>query len=85
MEILNLVLVLQYIFEGVGQLISTILIGAAEHIQRINENGVKKMCRNIFALQKTLSDITAQPEQAMDHARQYYELFSNSPEVSHCI
>jgi exocyst complex component 4 len=67
----------------VGQLISTILVGCAEHILRINENGVKKMCRNIFAIQKTLSDITHQPEQAMDHARQYYELFTNSPEVTY--
>lgn len=73
---------LQYVFEGIGQLISTILIGCAEHIQRINDNGVKKMCRNVFAIQKTLSDITNHPEQSMDHARQFYELFTLSPEVT---
>jgi len=69
----------------VGQLISTILIGCADHIQRINDNGVKKMCRNVFAIQKTLCDITNQPEQAMDHARQFFELFTHSPEVSDCL
>lgn len=71
----------QYIFQGLGQLISTILIGGAEHIQRINDNGVKKMCRNIYAIQRTLCEITNQPEHAMDHARQYYELFTLTPEV----
>lgn len=40
------------------------------------------MCRNVFAIQKTLSDITNHPEQDMDHARQFYDLFTLSPEVS---
>jgi len=69
------------VFEGVGHLIATILVGAAEQIQRINDNGVKKMCRNIYALQQTLSNITKQPEHALDKARQYYELFFHTPEV----
>ena len=71
----------QYIFEGVGQLISTILINGAQDIRRINDNGVKKLCRDIFSIQQTLCNITNQPEHALDHARQYYELFTHPAEV----
>ena len=52
-------------------------IGAAEHIRKINSNGVKKMCRNIFAVQHTLtSNITGSRETSLDHAKQYYEMFN---------
>ena len=76
--------VLQYIFEGLGQLISTVLIRGGQDVRRINENGVKKMCRNIFSIQQTLCNITNQPEHALDHARQYYELFLHPIEVCTC-
>jgi exocyst complex component 4 len=67
----------RYVFEGVSHLIAAIFIGAAEHIRKINSNGVKKMCRNIFAVQHTLtSSITGSRETALDHAKQYYELFN---------
>jgi exocyst complex component 4 len=46
---------IQYIFEGVSSLVSAILISSAATIKRINSNGVKKMCRNIFAVQHTLT------------------------------
>ncbi|KAH0821593.1 hypothetical protein GEV33_001198 [Tenebrio molitor] len=38
------------------------------------------MCRNIFALQQTLTNITMTRELALDHARHYFELFFLSPE-----
>ena len=46
---------IQYVFEGVSSLVSAILISSAATIKRINSNGVKKMCRNIFAVQHTLT------------------------------
>ena len=46
---------IRYIFEGVSHLVAAIFIGAALDIRKINENGVKKMCRNIFAVQHTLT------------------------------
>ena len=33
----------RYIFEGLGHLVSTILINTAQYLKRINENGIKKM------------------------------------------
>ncbi|XP_054164073.1 exocyst complex component 4-like [Oppia nitens] len=66
---------LRYIFEGVGHLVATILINTTNNIKRVNSNGVKKMCRNIFAIQQSLTTITMSREVALDYARQYFELF----------
>ncbi|XP_022257470.1 exocyst complex component 4-like [Limulus polyphemus] len=71
---------LKYIFEGLGHLVSAVLINSASTIKRINENGVKRMCRNIFAIQQNLTTITMSREVALDHARQYFELFYHTPE-----
>lgn len=72
---------IRYIFEGVSHLVAAIFIGASLHIRKINENGVKKMCRNIFAVQHTLtSSITGSRETALDSAKQYYELCNSRPQ-----
>lgn len=73
---------LQYIFEGLGPLIANILMTSVIHIRRINENGIKKMCRNIFSIQQQLTNITMTRELALDQARQYYEMLYHTPEVS---
>ncbi|PNF38735.1 Exocyst complex component 4 [Cryptotermes secundus] len=71
---------LKYIVEGLGHLIAKILISSAQYIDRIDERGIQKMCRNIFALQQTLTNITMAREIALDHARHYFELFYLAPE-----
>ncbi|XP_061109058.1 exocyst complex component 4 [Conger conger] len=68
----------QYIFEGLGHLISCILINGAQYFKRISESGIKKMCRNIFVLQQNLTNITMSREADLDFARQYYEMLYNS-------
>ncbi|KAJ3640807.1 hypothetical protein Zmor_027347 [Zophobas morio] len=70
----------KYIFEGLGHLIAKILISSAQYLQTIDEAGIQRMCRNIFALQQTLTNITMTRELALDHARHYFELFFSSPE-----
>ena len=71
---------IQYVFEGVSHLVSAILISSAATIKKINSNGVKKMCRNIFAIQHTLTaSITGRRELALDQAKTFYELFNMSP------
>ena len=68
---------IQYVFEGVSHLVSAILISSAATIKKINSNGVKKMCRNIFAIQHTLTaSITGRRELALDQAKTFYELFN---------
>ncbi|XP_043943253.1 exocyst complex component 4 [Protopterus annectens] len=68
----------QYIFEGLGHLISCILINGAQYFKRINDAGIKKMCRNIFVLQQNLTNITMSREADLDFARQYYEMLYNT-------
>ncbi|XP_022086586.1 exocyst complex component 4-like isoform X2 [Acanthaster planci] len=68
----------KYVFEGLGHLVSFILINSAQYIKRINENGIKKMCRNIFVLQQNLTNITMSRETDLDQARNYYELMYKS-------
>ncbi|KAK7083034.1 Exocyst complex component 4 [Halocaridina rubra] len=70
----------KYIFEGLGPLIANILMTSVIHIRRINENGIKKMCRNIFSIQQQLTNITMTRELALDQARQYYEMLYHTPE-----
>ncbi|XP_020616712.1 exocyst complex component 4-like [Orbicella faveolata] len=70
----------RYLFEGVGFLVSSILISNISEIKRINQNGIKKMCRNIFAIQQNLTNITMSREGDLDRARQYYELLYSNPE-----
>ena len=67
-----------YMFEGVSHLVSTILINNVASLKKINENGVKRMCKNIFSIQQQLTGITLNREVALDYCRQYYELFSNN-------
>ncbi|MEQ2203477.1 Exocyst complex component 4, partial [Xenoophorus captivus] len=61
----------QYIFEGLGHLISCILINGAQYFKRISESGIKKMCRNIFVLQQNLTNITMSREADLDFARSF--------------
>lgn len=70
----------KYIFEGLGHLIAKILISSSQYMQSIDEGGIQRMCRNVFALQQTLTNITMTREVALDHARHYFELFFLTPE-----
>lgn len=64
---------------------SKILMSVAQYIDRIDEGGIQKMCRNIFTLQQTLTNITMTREIALDHARHYYELFYLTSEVKYSL
>ncbi|XP_062522769.1 exocyst complex component 4-like [Corticium candelabrum] len=70
----------KYLFEGIGYLIASILISSTAYLQKINANGIKRMCRNIFVLQQNLTNITMSREVDLDRARQYFELLFLSGE-----
>lgn len=61
-------------------MIAKILITSAQYVDKIDEGGIRRMCRNVFTLQQTLSNITMARELALDYARQYFELFYETPE-----
>ncbi|XP_062567053.1 exocyst complex component 4-like isoform X3 [Saccostrea cucullata] len=70
----------KYIFESLGFLVASILMNSIQYMKKINENGIKKMCRNLFAIQQNLTNITMSREPDLDHARQYYELLYINPD-----
>ncbi|XP_049750613.1 exocyst complex component 4 isoform X2 [Elephas maximus indicus] len=74
----------QYIFEGLGHLISCILINSAQYFRRISESGIKKMCRNIFVLQQNLTNITMSREADLDFARLLPTNYSTGSQMPEC-
>ena len=43
-----------YVFEGLSGLAAALIIDAVPNVRKINSNGVKKMCRNVFSVQHSL-------------------------------
>ncbi|XP_046850236.1 exocyst complex component 4-like [Xenia sp. Carnegie-2017] len=69
----------KYMFEGLGHMMSMLIISAAPYIKKMNANGTKKMSRNIFAIQQNLLNITQSREPDLDKARLYYDLLYKIP------
>lgn len=69
----------KFVFEGVGQLMQSLLISNARHICAMNQNGVKKMFRNILALQQNIKIISEGLQVDFDRAKRYYALLTKSP------
>ena len=74
----------RFVFEGIGQLMESLLISNAKNIRAMNQNGVKKMFRNILALQQNIKIIAEGLQIEFDRAKRYYALFTKSPSVGIC-
>ncbi|KAH9486575.1 putative exocyst complex component sec8 [Psilocybe cubensis] len=71
----------RYVFAGLGQLMEHILIKGARQLRRPNAFGIKKMKRNILALQQSIKALTDDPEDArFEHVQQYFNLFFITPQ-----
>jgi len=69
-----------FAFEGIGQLLEHLLISEAKRIRIANANGVRKMIRNILALQQSIKTLTSDTRGAdFDRAKKYYTLFFRTP------
>jgi exocyst complex component 4 len=73
----------RFVFVGLGHLLESILIPNARYLRHVNLAGVKKILRNILALQQRIRTI-ADEKQSMqlERAKRYYSLFFMSPTVS---
>lgn len=60
----------------------SLLISNARHIRAMNQNGVKKMFRNVLALQQNIKIIAEGLQVEFDRAKRYYALFTKLPSVS---
>ncbi|KAI0654199.1 Sec8 exocyst complex component-specific domain-containing protein [Cubamyces menziesii] len=70
----------KFVFEGMGHLIQHLLISNARFIHAANELGIRKMMRNMLALQQNIKTITDDNHSAeFDRAKRYYSLFLLSP------
>ncbi|KAI0715379.1 Sec8 exocyst complex component-specific domain-containing protein [Earliella scabrosa] len=70
----------KFAFEGMGHLMQHLLISNARFIPAANEFGIKKMMRNMLALQqniKTIADDSLSTQ--FDRAKRYYSLFLLTP------
>lgn len=71
-----------FIFVGLGHLMEQILISNARHLRLPSSFGVKKIMRNVLALQQSLKMLTDDQENTeFERAKQYYSLFFISPQV----
>ncbi|KDQ63373.1 hypothetical protein JAAARDRAFT_169127 [Jaapia argillacea MUCL 33604] len=68
----------RFVFEGLGYLIEHVLISDARHIHLANDAGVKKVIRNMVAVQQNLRTITTEDIE-FERAKKYYNLFFTSP------
>ncbi|VDK73052.1 unnamed protein product [Dibothriocephalus latus] len=72
---------IRFIFDGLGDFISQLFIRFIPQITRINSNGNRKMCRNIYKLQQTLALLTENHESDLIRVKQLYELLYLTPEA----
>lgn len=72
----------RFVFEGLGLLMEEILISNAQKIRGANAYGMKKMSRNMLALQQCVKTIARDPRDTeFERAKQYFALFSLNPAV----
>jgi exocyst complex component 4 len=58
------------------------LIANTKHLRRPTAFGIKKVLRNIFALQQVVKTLTDdEQESEFDHAKEYFSLFFLTPQV----
>ncbi|KAG5647569.1 hypothetical protein DXG03_008922 [Asterophora parasitica] len=72
----------QFVFVGLGHLLEDLLISNARHLRLPTSFGIKKIMRNILALQQSIKALTNdQQSTEFERAKQYYSLFFLSPQV----
>jgi len=71
----------QFIFVGLGNLMEHMLISNARHLRLPSYFGIKKIFRNMLALQQSIkSIINDQQNTEFERAKRYYSLFFTSPQ-----
>ncbi|WVW79702.1 hypothetical protein I302_101672 [Kwoniella bestiolae CBS 10118] len=69
-----------FIFRGLGQLVDQVFISSSKNIKMVNAAGVRKIKRNILALQQTLRGIApAAKEGQLGRAMEFWELYDKGP------
>ncbi|KXN85672.1 putative exocyst complex component sec8 [Leucoagaricus sp. SymC.cos] len=70
-----------YVFTGLGHLMEQMLISNARLLRLPNDYGIKKMMRNMLALQQSIKTLTNdQQNTEFERAKQYYSLYHLTPQ-----
>ncbi|KAF8913032.1 exocyst complex component sec8 [Gymnopilus junonius] len=70
-----------YMFAGLGQLMENVLISYAHELRLPNGFGIRKITRNILALQQCVRSLTDDARDSeFERAKRYYSLFFVSPQ-----
>ncbi|KAJ7169705.1 exocyst complex component sec8 [Mycena filopes] len=71
----------QFVFMGLSNLMEELLISGARHLRLPTPFGIKKIMRNILALQQSIKTLTNEQQNTeFDRAKRYYSLFNISPQ-----
>ena len=71
-----------FIFTGLGHLMEQLLITNARYLRLVNKNGIKKLIRNMLALQQSVKVAAFGPQNtAFERAKIYYSMYSMPPDV----
>ena len=65
----------RFIFDGLSDFISRAICFSLQYIRKINQYGIMKTSRNLFALQQNLANISVVGDSHLSIARQYISLF----------
>ncbi|WWC87558.1 uncharacterized protein L201_002448 [Kwoniella dendrophila CBS 6074] len=69
-----------FVFRGLGQLVDQVFITSSKNIKMVNAAGVRKIKRDILALQQTLRGIApASKEGQLGRAMEFWELYDKGP------
>jgi len=74
---------ISFVFAGLSGLMEHILISSARCLQHPNEFGIRKIMRNILALQQCVKTIASSKQSKdFERAKRYFSLFFVSPQAS---
>ncbi|KAF8917620.1 Sec8 exocyst complex component-specific domain-containing protein [Mucidula mucida] len=70
-----------FVFVGLGHIMEHILITGARHLGVPTKLGIKKVMRNILALQQSVKAVTDDQTSELQRAKAYYSLFFMTPQA----
>ncbi|KIY62642.1 exocyst complex component sec8 [Cylindrobasidium torrendii FP15055 ss-10] len=70
-----------FIFVGLAEIMEHILISGARHLGLASKFGIKKMMRNILALQQAVKAITDDENSDFKRAKAYYSMYAAGPQA----
>jgi len=72
----------QYIFEGLGEVIAKSLVNQTRNIESIDELTIRKMIRDVTMLKYNIAAMLGASQVTLEKTIHYYELLLSTPKVN---